>query len=65
MTTAEELEIRRRSIAMLPPGSPAIGREDALVLLAELAELRRFVDDPDRAEQEACARRHPAHAGDS
>ncbi len=48
MTSAEELEIRRRSIAMLPPGSLAISREDALVLLAELVELRRFVDDSGR-----------------
>jgi hypothetical protein len=60
VTSAEDLEIRRRSIAMLPPGSPAVSREDALVLLAELAELRRFVDEPDRAAQDGCVRRHPA-----
>jgi len=38
-----ELENWRRSIVMLPPGSPALGREDAAALVAELQEaLRRL-----------------------
>lgn len=61
MTSAEELEIRRRSIAMLPPGSPAIVREDALVLLAELAELRRFLDAGIGGEPTTA--RHPSRGG--
>lgn len=51
-----ELEILRRSVAMLSPGAPALRREDALRLLGELAavearlerllaELRRLVDE--------------------
>ncbi|HTW97793.1 MAG TPA: hypothetical protein VMD59_03395 [Acidimicrobiales bacterium] len=57
MTTAEELEIRRRSIAMLPPGAPAIVREDALALLAELAELRRSAASPSQSEEARGSRR--------
>ena len=34
-----ELEAIRRSIAMAPPGSPALDREEAMRLLAELQDL--------------------------
>jgi hypothetical protein len=41
-----ELESLRRSLAMLGPGAPALGREDAIELIAELqdveARLRRL-----------------------
>jgi hypothetical protein len=63
VTSAEELEIRRRSIAMLPPGAPAIAREDALMLLSELADLRRSLQAPVDAERQASSRRHPARGG--
>jgi hypothetical protein len=33
-----ELENWRRSLVMLPPGSLALGREDAVALIAELQE---------------------------
>jgi hypothetical protein len=45
MTSVEDLERRRRSIAMLSPGTPALVREEAMVLLGELIELRRRADD--------------------
>jgi hypothetical protein len=35
---AYELENLRRSIVMLPPGSQALSREDAVALIAELQE---------------------------
>lgn len=34
-----EVERIRRSVAMLPPGSPALNREDALRVLRRLMEL--------------------------
>jgi hypothetical protein len=37
----EFVENRRRSIAMLPPGAPALNREEALELLTQLAEALR------------------------
>ena len=41
----ELVENRRRSIAMLPPGAPALNRDEALEVLAQLEaallELRR------------------------
>ena len=41
-----ELEQLRRSIAMLSPGArDAIGREDALHLLAELGDVQGRLDD--------------------
>ncbi len=50
----ELIENRRRSIAMLPAGTPALNRDEALELLAELKaallELRRL-----RAQVEARA----------
>jgi len=36
-----ELENWRRSIVMLPPGSQALSREDAVALIAELQETGR------------------------
>src|SRR5690606_31047532 len=44
LRTTEDLERLRRSVAMLPPGQPALDREDALDLLAELQEVRRDLD---------------------
>jgi hypothetical protein len=45
----ELVENRRRSIAMLPVGAPALNRDEALELLGQLAEalraLRRRDDD--------------------
>jgi hypothetical protein len=38
---AYELENLRRSIVMLPPGSQALSREDAVALIAELQETGR------------------------
>jgi len=38
MDRAIELEHRRQSLAVLPPGSPALGREEAVRLIAELQE---------------------------
>jgi hypothetical protein len=41
-----EVEQLRRSIAMLAPGArDAVGREDALQLLAELGDVRGRLDD--------------------
>lgn len=39
MERSYELEIMRRSIAMLTPGATALSREDALSLLEELADV--------------------------
>ena len=41
MDRAYELENWRRSIVMLPPGSHALDREDAVALIAELQESER------------------------
>lgn len=40
MDRHHELEILRRSIAMLSPGVPALSREDALGLLGELTDVQ-------------------------
>jgi hypothetical protein len=39
-----KIENLRRSIAMLPPGSPGLPREDAMLVLELLAEL--MADQP-------------------
>jgi hypothetical protein len=39
----ELVENRRRSIAMLPSGAPALNRDDALELLRQLVEALRGV----------------------
>jgi hypothetical protein len=48
MPSPELVENRRRSIAMLPPGAPALNRDEALELLgqlqAALLELRTLRD---------------------
>ena len=36
---ARDYEQLRRSVAMLQPGAPALDREDAMVLLADLDDL--------------------------
>lgn len=43
--TKHELEYWRRSIAMLPPRSVGLNREDAMRLLAELEEMDRRLGD--------------------
>jgi hypothetical protein len=40
----EEIEQRRRSIAMLQPGSMAMTREDAMRLLGELGDVQQRLD---------------------
>jgi hypothetical protein len=51
-----ELEFLRRSIAMAPPGSPALDREEAMQLIAELQaledRLRRLRDAIERLLEE-------------
>jgi hypothetical protein len=37
----ELVENRRRSIAMLPPGSPALNRDEALEILRQLVDALR------------------------
>jgi hypothetical protein len=45
LPTPELVENRRRSIAMLPPGAPALNRDEALELLEQLdAALRELRD---------------------
>jgi hypothetical protein len=48
MDRYHELEDLRRSLAMLPPGSAGLGREEAMALASELQEsitrLRRLRD---------------------
>lgn len=39
-----ELERLRRSIVMIAPGQPALRREEAIVLLADLAEVQARLD---------------------
>jgi hypothetical protein len=42
--TREQVEQLRRSIAMLQPGAPAMSREDAMRLLAELGDVQARLD---------------------
>ncbi|MDP9386948.1 MAG: hypothetical protein M3Q48_03220 [Actinomycetota bacterium] len=44
MDRQSELEILRRSIAMLTPGAGALSREEALRLLSELREVQGRLD---------------------
>ncbi|HUZ19237.1 MAG TPA: hypothetical protein VMU75_01515 [Acidimicrobiales bacterium] len=60
------LEVRRRSLAMLPPGAPSgLSREEALELIAELQRLRTALDEsPGRPDEHVRAlRRHPSGGG--
>jgi hypothetical protein len=41
----ELIENRRRSIAMLPAGAPALNRDEALALLRQLVEALREVGE--------------------
>lgn len=41
LTTPERVEQHRRSIAMLPPGSPALNREQAIAVLEQLGTVLR------------------------
>jgi len=47
MPIPELVENRRRSIAMLPTGAPALDRDEALELLRQLAEALRQVRQRD------------------
>jgi hypothetical protein len=44
----ELVENRRRSIAMLPPGAPALNRDEALELLGQLLDALREVRELQR-----------------
>ncbi len=56
----EDLEIRRRSLAMLSPGARSdLSREDAMALIEQLQGARRHIVDLER-EIHAAATRHPA-----
>ncbi|HSH23787.1 MAG TPA: hypothetical protein VK975_06985 [Acidimicrobiales bacterium] len=44
MDRRHELEVMRRSLAMLTPGVPALTREDALRLVEELAQVQTQLD---------------------
>jgi hypothetical protein len=60
------LEVRRRSLAMLPPGAPSgLSREEALELIAELQRLRTALDASadSRDEQARAVGRHPSGGG--
>jgi hypothetical protein len=48
--TPELVENRRRSIAMLPPGAPALNRDEALEVLAQLCDALRELRDLRRVE---------------
>jgi hypothetical protein len=53
----ELVENQRRSIAMLPPGAPALNRDGALELLCQLAEALRQLGNLKRpTDVEACSR---------
>ena len=43
LPSPELVENRRRSIAMLPPGAPALNRDEALEVLRQLVEALREV----------------------
>ncbi len=45
MDRRHELEVLRRSIAMLTPGANALDREDAMRLLEELAHVQARLDN--------------------
>jgi hypothetical protein len=45
LPSPELVENQRRSIAMLPPGAPALNRDEALELLRQLVEALREVRD--------------------
>jgi hypothetical protein len=47
----ELVENQRRSIAMLPPGSPALNRDDALEVLQQLVDALSEIRDLQRAER--------------
>jgi hypothetical protein len=54
----ELVENRRRSIAMLPVGAPALNRDEALEVLRQLGEalrLLRALEGGDEVEQESAA----------
>jgi hypothetical protein len=51
------VENRRRSVAMLPPGAPALNRDEALELLRQLRDALREIRDLRRVES------HPTGTG--
>ena len=59
----EDLEIRRRSLAMLPPGSDAfLKREEALTLMERLQKSERRIVELERLVHDAECR-HPSSGG--
>ncbi|MDP9388532.1 MAG: hypothetical protein M3Q48_11640 [Actinomycetota bacterium] len=44
MDRRQELEVMRRSLAMLTPGVPALTREDAFRLVEDLAQVQTQLD---------------------
>jgi hypothetical protein len=61
----ELVENRRRSVAMLTPGVPALNREEALELLEQLAEalrrVSRSVPPPENRKRQAWSARECRH----
>jgi hypothetical protein len=47
----ELVENQRRSIAMLPPGAPALNRDEALEVLRQLVEALRRLQKLERSER--------------
>lgn len=65
MDRSHELEIIRRSLAMLTPGQKALRREDAIDLVEELAELTKRLETLRRGlarlvEEDDAAALHPS-----
>ncbi|HEY2665705.1 MAG TPA: hypothetical protein VGK51_02585 [Actinomycetota bacterium] len=55
MERRHELEMLRRSLAMLRPGAPALDREEAMRLVRELQDLERQLRTLRRGLQELLA----------
>jgi hypothetical protein len=51
LPTPELVENRRRSVAMLPPGAPALNRDDALEVLQQLVDALSEIRDLRRSER--------------
>lgn len=60
MGPVEDLEIQRRSLAMLPPGAPGLRREDALALIGRLQAAEQRIVDLERELHRSAASRHPS-----
>lgn len=61
MGVVEDLEIQRRSLAMLRPDAPSgLSREDAMDLIERLQDALQRIAELERASQGASVRGHPA-----